>query len=84
MKRISSGQLNFIMRGLVDWYPELRAVIQGSDILLKTLHLEKILGLMSGGLINMSVEQFVEFGRLHDNENVRKQFIELPDSFWFI
>ena len=84
MKRISSAQLNFVMRTLVTWHPELMAIIQGSDILLKSLHLEKILGITSGSLINMSVERFVEIGRLHDNENIRKQFIELPDSFWSI
>lgn len=84
MKRISDAQLNFVMRRLITWHPELMAIIQGSDILLKSLHLEKILGLTSGGLINMSVKDLVEFGRLHDNENIRKQFIEMPDLFWSI
>ena len=84
MKRISGAQLNFVMLELVTWHPELMAVIQGADTLIKFLRIEKILGITSGTLINMSVEQFVEIGRLHDNENIRKQFIGLPDSFWSI
>ena len=85
MKRISGAQLNFVMRGLVKWYPELMAVIQGSDTLLKFLHVEKTLGIPSGNLINMCIEHFVEFGRLHDNENIRKHFTEeITDDFWSI
>lgn len=83
MSRISSEQLNFVMHELLYWHLELKPVIHGSDMLLKMLHIEKILGLSEGSLINMSLERFVEFGRLHNDVNIRTQFIEgIPDRFW--
>jgi len=83
MSRISSEQLNFVMRELLYWHLELKAVINGSDMLVKTLHIEKIMGMPEGALINMSLERFVEFGRLHNDANIRRQFVEgIPDSFW--
>lgn len=83
MSRISSEQLNFVMRELLYWHLELKAVINGTDILVKMLHIEKILGMPEGTLINMSLERFIEFGRLHNDANIRRQFIEgIPDYFW--
>jgi len=83
MSRISSEQLNFVMRELLYWHLELKAVINGTDMLVKMLHIEKILGMPEGTLINMSLERFIEFGRLHNDVNIRRQFIEgIPDYFW--
>ena len=83
MSRISSAQLNFVMHELLYWHIELKPIIQGSDILIKCLYIEKILGLPEGSLINMSLERFIEFGRSHSDQNIKRQFIEgIPDSFW--
>jgi hypothetical protein len=85
MRRVSGKQLNFVMRMLMSWHPELMAIIQGSDILLKMLHIQKILGLADNNIINMTASQLVEFGRVHHNENIRKQFTEnITEVFWSI
>jgi len=83
MARVTKEQLNFIMRELLYWHLELKPAWFSSDRLIKTLYVEKILDLPAGSVYNMSAAALVALGQLHDDPNIRRQFIDgIPEKFW--